>query len=455
MSDSTRISYTCTGGETSFPFPGYTIYQNDDLQVFRNGILLSVGVDYTLSPSVLPAIVSVIPIFTPIAGDIVILNLNIAIVRTIDYQNGNTLDGDTLNDDFDKIYEILNQIDTFNNTLSPHYASNSNPNYPNDIILPILGANQYWAKGPSGAGIIAASTIPDPAASALAAELLSDEPLLGCYIVNTEKNVRVQTFLGNINNRTLIHTGYAIGLNDYGKTLSFSTNGESVILPDLSTIPAGWWVQIAYAPLDEQGYITVNGNGADTILIYLGFKLIGANRRFTFVHTGSNWDVIDNDYSQVGRRESFAYAKGEGEYLACDGRAISRTLYNCLFAKLGTAWGPGDGSTTFNIPDARGRSSIGAGNGTGLTPRTLAETGGEEVHALNEFENGPHRHVFADAPGAIPNPQVIHFHTGAGQGFTDGATDTGTPSDLPLSGLGVPHNTMHPFYVDYPMIKVF
>jgi microcystin-dependent protein len=41
--------------------------------------------------------------------------------------------------------------------------------------------------------------------------------------------------------------------------------------------------------------------------------------------------------------------------MLCDGRAVSRTVYASLFSALGTAYGTGDGSTTFNIPDFRGR----------------------------------------------------------------------------------------------------
>jgi microcystin-dependent protein len=59
-------------------------------------------------------------------------------------------------------------------------------------------------------------------------------------------------------------------------------------------------------------------------------------------------------------------------YLLCDGSAVSRTTYARLFAVLSTAWGSGDGSSTFNVPDLRGRCSIGAGTGSGLTARTLA-----------------------------------------------------------------------------------
>ena len=67
-------------------------------------------------------------------------------------------------------------------------------------------------------------------------------------------------------------------------------------------------------------------------------------------------------------------------YLECDGSAVSRTTYASLFAAIGTTWGTGDGSTTFNLPDLRGRTAIGAGTGTagGATAHSLGSKGGDE-----------------------------------------------------------------------------
>ena len=70
-------------------------------------------------------------------------------------------------------------------------------------------------------------------------------------------------------------------------------------------------------------------------------------------------------------------------YLMCDGTAVSRTTYAALFAVVGTAYGVGDGSTTFNLPDRRGR--FGLGKATSGTGSTLGGTGGtiDHVHALD------------------------------------------------------------------------
>jgi len=69
-----------------------------------------------------------------------------------------------------------------------------------------------------------------------------------------------------------------------------------------------------------------------------------------------------------------------GAWLHCTGSAVSRTTYADLFSVIGTAFGVGDNSTTFNLPDLRGRVPLGAGTGqgtaTGVSVNTGTPTGG-------------------------------------------------------------------------------
>jgi microcystin-dependent protein len=147
--------------------------------------------------------------------------------------------------------------------------------------------------------------------------------------------------------------------------------------------------------------------------------------------------------------------------LLCDGSAHSRTTEAALFAVIGTLYGAGDGTTTFNLPDGRGRSLIGAGQGTGLTNRALAAKGGEETHQLILAELASHAHT-----------QPAHSHTvnsmwQAGAPYTAGPTAflfgagattfvPGTTAVAPAinpSGGDTPHNTMPPFLVVNYIIK--
>ena len=76
-------------------------------------------------------------------------------------------------------------------------------------------------------------------------------------------------------------------------------------------------------------------------------------------------------------------------WILCDGSAVSRTTYATLFTAIGTAYGTGDGSTTFNIPDLRGRIAVGK---NAATFSTLGATGGEETHTLTTPEIPWHTH---------------------------------------------------------------
>lgn len=75
-----------------------------------------------------------------------------------------------------------------------------------------------------------------------------------------------------------------------------------------------------------------------------------------------NGKVIDETYQPilVGEIKMYAGATAPDGYLWCDGRAVSRTTYAKLFAAIGTSWGSGNGSTTFNLPDFRKRFPEGA-----------------------------------------------------------------------------------------------
>ena len=80
-------------------------------------------------------------------------------------------------------------------------------------------------------------------------------------------------------------------------------------------------------------------------------------------------------------------------WLFCDGSAVSRALYANLFAVIGTTFGAGDGTTTFNIPDFSSRSPIGAGQGSGLSLYAVGDEVGEENHVLTEAELATHTHL--------------------------------------------------------------
>lgn len=114
------------------------------------------------------------------------------------------------------------------------------------------------------------------------------------------------------------------------------------------------------------------------------------NDRITF--TGEAGALVWEEDSPVvpgvpGIVIPFAGTVSPEGYLLCDGSAVSRSTYALLYAVIGDTYGAGDGSTTFNLPDLRGRVVIGI-SGT----RTLGTTGGEETHTLDTTELPSHLH---------------------------------------------------------------
>lgn len=140
----------------------------------------------------------------------------------------------------------------------------------------------------------------------------------------------------------------------------------------------------------------------------------------------------------AGSIVEFGGSTAPGGWLLCDGSAVLRTTYARLFAAISTTWGVGNGSTTFNVPDFRGRTPIGAGAGSGLTARTVAASGGAETVVLDSTTMPAHSHTFT---GSSTDSQGSHGHTlsgsvGSGGGHShsgDGAV--GNRSDL-LAGGG-------------------
>lgn len=148
----------------------------------------------------------------------------------------------------------------------------------------------------------------------------------------------------------------------------------------------------------------------------------------------------------AGAVSSFAGNISPDGWLLCDGSNVSRNTYKLLFAAIGTTYGNGDGVTTFTLPDMRGRFSLAAGTGVGLTNRTLGNTGGEEAHTLTVNEIPSHNHSYIRQDGV----QNITAVGGAGITAADDPTIAATTGN---TGGGNPHNIMPPFLVLNYIIK--
>jgi len=158
----------------------------------------------------------------------------------------------------------------------------------------------------------------------------------------------------------------------------------------------------------------------------------------------------------AGVVNAYAGSSAPTGWLLCFGQAISRTTYATLFSAISTTYGIGDGTTTFNLPDMRGRVAAGADNmggsaagrltSTTMSPNgnTLGATGGTQTHTLITAEMPAHTH---SVPGQISSGNDIG---GGGAYLAAGLLNNGTSTS---TGGGGAHLNVQPTLVLNYIIK--
>ena len=269
---------------------------------------------------------------------------------------------------------------------------------------------------------------------------LTDKPVLNTNISESQPVSSDETISGTISLHKISKTGDYSDLNNL-PSLDFIPNSEKGVAGGVATLGNDTKIsanQLPIATTTDLGVIKVGANltiGEDGTLNAIG---------------GSGGTVSDT--LPIGSVVEWFSTTIPTNWLECNGQAISRTEYAELFAIIGTKYGSGDGSTTFNLPNIKGKTTVGLDiDDTDFN--TLGKTGGEKTHTLTENEIPPMdvhmtQHTWFDrggleAGGAVNRKVVAGGGTGGSPEFVIGT----------VNGGDQPHNNLQPYIVSNYIIK--
>jgi len=229
------------------------------------------------------------------------------------------------------------------------------------------------------------------------------------------------------------------------------------------TLPAAssFLGRVISVKLNSSAYTcTLNRSGGDTIDGNTSWVLSNQYEYIRILAVSGGWFVLAAQGAATGlgvpagAGMDFWGATAPSGWLLCYGQAVSRTTYANLFTAIGTAHGAGNGSTTFNLPDKRGRVTAGkddmggssanrlTNQSGGLNGDTLGATGGAETHTLTVAQMPAHTHSVTAA--------IVTGNTETGSGDVECNESSLTTGS---TGGGGAHNNVQPTIIANYIIK--
>jgi len=242
----------------------------------------------------------------------------------------------------------------------------------------------------------------------------------GSLITNANVQVKVEVLDGSNIGPVMVTLVYTPTTDAYGQfTFAIGAGSPVVTAGTVANFAAINWassakfIKVSLSPLADNNYTLISNTQATS----------------SFYAFASKTSV---DGNPSGAIIAYGGTSAPSGWLLCDGSAVSRTTYATLFAAIGIAYGSGDGSTTFNLPDLRGRFARGvdgtANNDPDKAARTASNTGGNTGNAVgslqdDNLESHNHRLRYGSTAAALA----------ASRGLIGGSTDQGSYIN---SGLG-------------------
>lgn len=206
-------------------------------------------------------------------------------------------------------------------------------------------------------------------------------------------------------------------------------------------------VEVNEEPIVDGNFI-VTGDGN----IYIDYGL----ERIKIV--GGGGGSATGDTLPIGSITAYGKETAPANWLICDGSEVNRTTYSDLFKIIGTKYGEGDGSTTFNLPNLKGRVPVGL-DSSDTDFDTIGKIGGEKEVTLTIDKIPEHQHGEYIEYGGIKQPYTLESGGGTSKsGYFLNAKTTvysGPQVLTEKTGGGQSHNNLQPYEVNNFIIKAF
>ena len=185
-----------------------------------------------------------------------------------------------------------------------------------------------------------------------------------------------------------------LGVSNANTNYNSLLNQINTTNSNLSSTSASLTSQINSLSTSTNSQISTINSELSSLETSLGNDIQAVENQVTSVDNRVTTAENNNSFVPTGAIMPFAGSSAPSGWLLCNGGAVSRSTYSSLFSAISTIYGTGNGSSTFNLPDLRGRVVAGVGaSGTPLSSFSLGSTGGNETEVLSVSQIPQHQHA--------------------------------------------------------------